>query len=190
VNEFQKRFYTFRGFLGDLKDLLAHFSDLRVARRRGLSRAFVEKVMLAVTVVNECGACSYLHAQQALKNGAQPEEIWKLLSLELGQFPEHESVALAFAQHCAETRMRPDPEAVQRLLDYYSPEVGHSIIAYIQMVNFGTLVTNTLYAFLSRLKGKPAPGSNLLSELLIVTLTAPFTLLTLFNIARGKDRLR
>ena len=45
-----------------------------------LSPAFKERLMLAVTEVNDCRYCSYFHTRQALKSGVSPEEINRLLS--------------------------------------------------------------------------------------------------------------
>ena len=63
--------------------------------------------MLAVTQVNGCRWCHYAHARIALTAGvsaaaAQPD------GPGAGRFPQEEAVALAFAQHYAESADRPD----------------------------------------------------------------------------------
>ncbi len=60
----------------------------RLGRQNRISRAFSEKIMLAVTGVNECAYCSYLHAQTALEGGVNTTEIQKLLAGELGDFAQ------------------------------------------------------------------------------------------------------
>lgn len=180
MNGFRKRFYTLRTFFGDLRDLVAHIPALiSTIRNRRISRPFAEKIMLSIASVNECSYCSYLHTKTALKGGVSEKEINKLLTQGIGDFPEDESVAIAFAQHYAETGRKTDQEAERRFRNYYGPKVSQDIVNYIRIVNFFTLSGNTAYAFLSRLRGKPAQKSNPLSEILILVICAPWTLLTL-----------
>jgi AhpD family alkylhydroperoxidase len=189
MNGFHKRFYTLRTFFGDLKDLAEHIPALiSTVRNKRISRPFAEKIMLSVASVNECSYCSYLHTQTALKGGVSEKEINKLLEQEIGDFPEDESVALAFAQHYAEAEKKPDPEAERRFRNYYGPQISKDIVNYMRIVNFFTLVGNTAYAFLSRLRGKPAQKSNPLSEILILVICAPWAFLTLiYDIVRERS---
>lgn len=180
MNGFRKRFYTLRTFFGDLRDLVAHIPALiSTIRNKRISRPFAEKIMLSIASVNECSYCSYLHTKTALKGGVSEKEINNLLTQGIGDFPEDESVAIAFAQHYAETGRKTDQEAERRFRNYYGPKVSQDIVNYIRIVNFFTLSGNTAYAFLSRLRGKPAQKSNPLSEILILVICAPWTLLTL-----------
>ncbi|MEA3438610.1 MAG: carboxymuconolactone decarboxylase family protein [Thermodesulfobacteriota bacterium] len=189
MNGFHKRFYTLRTFTCDLKDLAAHIPALiSTVRNKRISRPFAEKIMLSVASVNECSYCSYLHTKTALKGGVSEKEINKLLEQEIGDFSEDESVALAFAQHYAETEKKTDPEAERRFRSYYGPQISKDIVNYIRIVNFFTLVGNTAYAFLSRLRGKPAQKSNPLSEILILVICAPWAFLTLiYDIVRERS---
>jgi len=178
---FNKRIYTFSAFREAVHEIVAHFDDLRVASRTGrLGKPFAEKIMLTVTRVNGCRYCSYGHAHAALAVGVTETELQKLLSGEIGAFPEQEAVALAFAQHYAETCCQPDPAAWQRLVEYYGPAAARDIQAYLRMITFGNLLGNTFDALLSRLAGKPAPGSRLRDELgvlLGVFFVMPFQML-------------
>ena len=150
-------------------DIFDHFDDLRAASRGGrISKAFAEKIMLTVTRVNGCRYCSYGHSRAALAVGVSEAELQKLLKGEIGDFPEQEAVALTFAQHFAETCCQPDPAAWQRVVDYYGSEAARDIRAYLRMITFGNLFGNTFDALLSRLVGKPAPGSRLLDELGVI----------------------
>jgi len=163
---FNKRIYTFPAFRDAVCEIVAHFDDLRAASRGGrINKPFAEKIMLTVTRVNGCRYCSYGHSRAALAVGVSETELQKLLSGEIGAFPEQEAVALAFAQHYAEACCQPDPDAWQRLVDYYGPEAARDIRAYLRMITFGNLFGNTFDALLSRLAGKPAPGSRLRDEL-------------------------
>jgi AhpD family alkylhydroperoxidase len=178
---FNKRIYTFPAFREAVHEIVAHFDDLRAASRGGrINKPFAEKIMLTVTRVNGCRYCSYGHSRAALAVGVSETELQKLLSGEIGAFPEQEAVALAFAQHYAETCCQPDPAAWQRLVDYYGPEAARDIRAYLRMITFGNLLGNTFDALLSRLAGRPAPGSRLRDELgvlLGVFVVMPFQML-------------
>jgi len=166
---FNKRIYTFPVFREAVRDIVTHFSDLRAASRGGrISKAFAEKIMLTVTRVNGCRYCSYGHARAALAVGVSEAELQKLLQGEIGAFPEQEAVALAFAQHYAETCCQPDPAAWQRLVEYYGPEAARDIQAYLRMITFGNLLGNTFDALLSRLAGQPAPGSRFRDEIGVI----------------------
>jgi len=163
---FNKRIYSLPAFTADVKNIFDHMDALRAASRGGrVSRAFAEKIMMAVTSVNGCRYCSYGHSRAALAAGIPESELQKIMALDLGDFPENEAVALTFAQHYAESQCHPDPAAWQRLVSYYGQETADDILVYLRMITFGNLLGNTFDAILSRLRGKPAPGSSLWSEL-------------------------
>jgi len=170
---FSKRIYTPRSLIGDLRGILAHSDDLRsAARSRRISRAFTERIMLAVTAVNGCRYCSYGHARSALASGVSQEEIDLLLSGEVGHVGPQEAPALLFAQLYAESGGHPGPEAVQKLTEIYGQERARDIQSYIRMITLGNLTGNTFDALLSRLRGRPAKRSSLWSELATLGLLA------------------
>jgi AhpD family alkylhydroperoxidase len=174
---FSKRFYSPCAFFSDLLRLLRNLPSLaETSRSRRVSRPFAEKIMLVVTQVNGCRYCSYGHTRMALASGVSPEEIEQLMALEIGRFPPQQAVALAFAQHYAESDRNPTPESIQRLQSSYGIEVSCDIINYIRMISMGNLAGNAADAFLSRLSGKPAPRSSFLSELFLFLLFAPVIL--------------
>ncbi len=152
VAGFQKRFYRPRNALRDLREILAHMPEFKeTARSKRVSRAFAEKIMMAVTAVNGCRYCARYHTRLALREGVPPDEIARILSVEVGDFPEEEAVALAFAQHWAEMGGQSDPEAERRFREYYGPQVSADILNWMRMINFGNLLGNTLDAVLWRL---------------------------------------
>jgi AhpD family alkylhydroperoxidase len=163
---FNRRIYNISSFKVAVADLLANLDDLRAARRGGrVSRAFAERIMLAVTQVNGCRYCQFGHARAALRAGVTPEEIQFLTTGRLAELPAEEVTALFFAQHYAETVGRPGPDAWQHLVDTYGPDKAQDIVAYIRMITMGNLLGNTFDAFLSRLAWRPAPYSSLFQEL-------------------------
>lgn len=163
---FTKRIYNLPTFREDVRQVFAHLDDLREASRgKRISKAFAEKIMLAVTHVNGCRYCAYGHTRAALAMGAPEAELQKIMAGELGDFPEREVVALTFAQHYVESCCQPDPAAWQSVVAYYGSAAAWDIQAYLRMIVFGNLYGNTFDALLSRLAGKPAEGSSLWSEL-------------------------
>ncbi|MEO8287019.1 MAG: carboxymuconolactone decarboxylase family protein [Chloroflexota bacterium] len=176
---FDKRFYTPRAFLRDAAYLALHLPDMVSAIiGKRVSRAFAEKVMLAVTEVNSCRYCSYVHTRMALRHGVSARDIQELTGWGIAApaAPTYERVALAFARHFAETEGHSDPQAVRRLRTYYGPAVSRDVLCYIRLITVGNLAGNSVDAFLSRLFGKPARASNPVSELVMFLLFAPFTL--------------
>ena len=152
MDGFRKRFYTPRTFFHDLRGVLAHRAEFRDTARSGrVSRAFAEKIMMAVTSVNECRYCARFHAKLALQEGIPPAEIQQILGGEIDGCVEEEAVALAFAQHWAETAGHPDPEAERRFREFYGPQVSADILNWMRMINMGNLAGNTLDAVLWRL---------------------------------------
>ena len=169
--DFFTRLYTPNSLLQDFRDILAHFHEFRSAvRSKRISKAFAEKIMLAVTAVNGCRYCSYGHAKTALASGVSQEEVDLLLSGEVGHASPEEAPALFFAQHYAESDGHPDPEMMQKLVKTYGPEKARDVLAHIRMITLGNLSGNTFDALLSRLRGRPAEGSSMGSELATLAL--------------------
>ena len=159
MNGFRKRTYTPRTFVHDLRNVLAHLPSFRETARSGrVSRSFAEKIMLAVTQVNGCRYCAYGHTRTALRSGVAPEVIAQILAGDLEGLAEEEAVALAFAQHWAETEGHPDPDAERRFRAYYGPQVSTDILNWMRMIQMGNLMGNTFDALLYRLgiHGHPA----------------------------------
>ncbi|MFW9994397.1 MAG: carboxymuconolactone decarboxylase family protein [Candidatus Odinarchaeota archaeon] len=168
---FRKRSYTFQSFLKDFSYILLNVRSIRdTIRSKRISRRFAERIMLACTAVNDCIYCAWGHAKWALESGCTEEEISDILSLDFERLPREELVALAFAQHYAESRGNPSKEAQKTLATYYGLETSKDILNYIRMITLGNLLGNTLSAFESRLKGIPPEKGSLLFEFLVFSL--------------------
>jgi AhpD family alkylhydroperoxidase len=187
----QKRTYTLARLGQDAAWLLGAPDSLRAAMHGGrVDKPFAEKIMLAVTQVNGCRWCHYAHVRLALKEGVSPQELHSLMALSLGDFPQEEAVALAFAQHYAESADQPDPAAWARVVETYGAATAGDILTLIRMITMGNLLGNTFDAFLSRLQGKPNPSSSLWNEVAVLggtTLgTLPLTLLIGLRLLAGR----
>jgi len=166
TKQFDRRIYNTTAFKAAIADTMDHIDDFKAAHRGArVSKAFSERIMLAVTQVNGCRWCHYGHAKAALAAGVSEEDIQRLVAGEFDELPQEEVVALLFAQHYAESEGNPDPEAWQRVVDTYGPDTARDIMAHIRMITVGNLLGNTFDTFLSRLAFKPASGSSLWQEL-------------------------
>lgn len=149
---FRKRTYrNLRGLFSDLWFPIRNRSQLWVIHRRKLiSPAFRERLMLAVTAVNGCRYCSYFHTKQALRSGVSAEEIGCLLSADVANCPDDETVAIMYAQHWAESDACPDPEAVTRLEQTYGAEKAEAIHLMLRIIRMGNLLGNSWDYFIYR----------------------------------------
>lgn len=149
---FPRRYYAgVRDFWADAAWLARHRWQLRAARRL-LAPAFRERLMLAVTAVNQCRYCSFAHTYAALAMGLSHEEIQQLLEQRYAAASE-EAVALAYAQHWAEHDARPEPAAWARLVEVYGEPRAAAIDAILHTIRAGNLMGNTTDYLLFRLSG-------------------------------------
>lgn len=126
---------------------------------------FVERLQLAVTEVNGCGACSYQHTQMALKLGMGNEEINSFLSGGSNFTKPEEAKAILFAQHFADSRGFPKKYAYDSIVEEYGKKEARIILSASQMMTAGNMYGIPFSAFLSRLQGKPYKDSSLFYEL-------------------------
>ena len=160
---FEKRITSTKIFYRYISDLVRNFKAVRVAKNR-LDKQFQNKILLAVTQVNGCRYCSYLHTKHALESGMSEEEIKSLLSGEVGDVNNDETIALIFAQHYAETQANPDKDSIKRLFKKYGNEKANDIIAIIQVIMVGNIHGISVDLLQSRIKGKRDPDSSFLTE--------------------------
>ena len=163
-HNFEKRLTSTKVFYSYLSDVIGNLSEIKNAKNI-LSKQFQNKILLAVTQVNGCRYCSYLHTKHALESGMNEEEIKSLLAGEVGDINDEESVALIFAQHYAEMQAHPDEASVQRLFKTYGDEKANAIIGIIQGIMAGNIHGISIDLLQSRLKGKSDPDSSFLTEL-------------------------
>lgn len=175
---FNRRIYTFFTLHKDIWFLLKNsFAIVAAFLNKKIDKAFMERIMLVTTAVNGCTYCSWFHAKQAAATGMSATEIKDILSLQFKtQAAEEEVTALLFAQHYAETNRHPDPEMWDKLNAYYGVKNAYHLYLMIRIIYFANLSGNTYDAFLSRLKGEKASGSNVLFEIVFFILNTPFLL--------------
>ena len=150
---FQKRHYHNLGQIaGDLKSIWLLSRQARSLREDDkIAPAFHERLMLAVTGVNHCRYCAYVHARTALNDGVTPEQIRALGDQESASCPAEELPALLYAQHWAESGGRVVPQARQRILDVYGIERTLAVERTLQMIQTANMAGNTWDYLLYRL---------------------------------------
>jgi AhpD family alkylhydroperoxidase len=167
---FNKRIFNFSTFAASARVLFAQLDELHLAlTQHRISRAFSEKIMLAVTQVNGCRYCSYAHVRMALQAGVSELELRDLLTGEFNHIPEYELIAVLFAQHYAEQADHYEAAAWQRLQDTYGAEVANDILTHIRVITFANLYGNTFDALLERLRFHPVRGSHFFDEVTVLS---------------------
>lgn len=164
--ELKAKIFTTSTFYKHLKVSIANFSDLRKSRKNGnVSKAFSEKIMLAVTQVNGCRYCNYMHTKNAIDAGTSEAEINAMHNGELGEIGNDESLALMFAQHYADTDGNTDKETYESFVQHYGEQKAADILANIRVIMAANIHGIALDALQSRLKCKKMKGSKLSNEL-------------------------
>ena len=175
MKNFDRKIYTFNLLLKDLCWLLSRFRRFSKAKKsERVDKAFIEKLMLVTTAVNECVYCAWFHAKMAVRSGIEKKEVNDMLNLQFNtDTSNYQTLALLYAQHFAETNRKPDKEMTDKLFDYYGEKSTKEIILFIRAIYFGNLSGNTFDAFLSRLKGVKAKNSNVVFEFFFFLCSAP-----------------
>lgn len=155
------------------------FLYLRVFKKKnGMNFKFKERIMLAVTEVNGCQMCSYVHTKLALSAGLSMDDIQELLSGELVGVPKEESLGVLFAKDYAFNKEKVDADFYQKLVDTYDVRKARAILGVVEMIT----MTNAMGLGLGYLKRtltfKHVKGSNILNEVLI-----PLSTMVLFPLS-------
>lgn len=142
---FKRRIYgSLREMAADLLWPLQNRPRLRQAMRGGLvSPQFRERLMMAVTAVNQCRYCATFHSRESARVGLANHEIRALLAGDLALAPEEELPALLYAQHYAEQNGRPDPITRQSLQTTYGPARAQAIETVLHLIRMGNLLGNS-----------------------------------------------
>lgn len=130
--------------LRDLGAILRRAPQIRdMMRGRSLDPAFRERLMLAVTQVNNCRYCAYAHARMALVEGVSPEEIEAIGRGSDAVAPEAERPAIRYAQDWAASDGNPGPQAVEELRQRYGDDKAAAIELSLRIIRLGNLLGNT-----------------------------------------------
>ena len=143
--EFQKKTFTIRSLPIGIGRFIHNIPRLiRAKRADRVSDQFEEKIMLAVTAVNECQYCTRYHTDLAHETGMDQETITQILENDVGAaVDDAEQPALRFAQQYAETDENPGRDARNALRETYGRETAADVLAFVRAIYFGNLLGNT-----------------------------------------------
>jgi AhpD family alkylhydroperoxidase len=173
---FHKRVYRTKQFFGDIFFLSIRVpSIINAYRSKRVPWSMAEKIMLAVTAVNECQHCARFHGALAQMSGVEAKEVAELLQMEIDKHVcAYEMPALQFAQEYALTERNPLAENLLEIKRFYGDVIVSDIMLYIRMIMLGNLSGNTFDALVTRLSGKSISNSRLYDEVIVSALAAPF----------------
>lgn len=182
-----KQRYSISEFNTILYQVMRTIKYMRKAKRAGkLSGAFIKRIMLAVTEVNGCEICSYVHTKQALEMGMNEDDIQQILTGDLENIPQDEVKAIMFAQHYAETKGNPSEESWNKIVETYGDAKALGILGAIRMITFGNSFGIALSAFRSRLKGIKVESSSLVYEVSMLVSLLPLVPLNIVRAMMAK----
>lgn len=143
--EFQKKTFTIRSLPVGIARFVHNIPQLiRAKRADRVSDQFEEKIMLAVTAVNECQYCTRYHTDLARETGMDQETITQILENDVGAaVDDDEQPALRFAQQYAETDENPGRDAWNALRETYDRKTAADILAFARAIYVGNLLGNT-----------------------------------------------
>ena len=141
-----------------LRDLAA------VSRRAGplvavyaggrLDDALRERVMVAVSRVNACRGCTFVHTRWALRSGVTANELDAIGLDELGRLDRRSRAAIVYATTLAETRFQgsPPPEIAAAVAAELTPAELEAVEAIARMMALANLTASTAEALRGRLR--------------------------------------
>ena len=145
----KRRYRKVRDFWGDLCFVWRQRKKIiGIIRGKTIDPGFRERLMLAVTAVNDCRYCSFVHTRQALREGVSREEIAGLYDGNIGQLPENERTALLYAQRWVEMAGAPEEDLKEKLRSEYGEDMTDRIETTIRLINWNNLSGNTFDWFL------------------------------------------
>ena len=149
----KKRTYSsLREFIQDLGFILKDRKRIRaIFRSESLSPAFRERMMLAVTQVNDCRFCARFHTKAALAEGISREEIDTILNGAFKDCPSDQLSGVLYAEHWAEMLGAPDAEARGKLIAAYGQSTANDIDIVLRIIKTGNLTGNTVDYLLYRI---------------------------------------
>jgi len=119
----------------------------KIPYEQKISPQFREKLMVAVSSVNKCAYCSYLHTKTALEQGISQNEIDGILKNDIKQFSKEDLPGILFAQHFSETKGNVSESALNNVIQIYGETKTWQMRAFLQSVLFGNLCCNTYISF-------------------------------------------
>jgi len=151
---FQRRYYRgWKPLWKDLRYLFSNQDQIKEAMRSDLITGdFRERLMLAVTEVNQCRYCRTFHVGQAREAGVSSGEIATFLKGMIPEdVPEDQQLAVCYARHWAENDTISDPEFQEQVVQAYGENGFQAISMVLRMIWMGNLLGNSWDYFLYKI---------------------------------------
>lgn len=177
------KLYSIYGIYNITLDALRTIKYFKIGRKKEIiSKKMTERIMLAVTAVNDCEMCSYGHTKMALNAGLSNDEIKAFLQGEFLEAPKEELKAIMFAQNYADEKTKIEQSVWNALLDEYKEEKSLAILGAIRMITMGNAYGIVFSSIKNRFKkGKGDKRSNIFYEICVVVLFLPMILVSFFH---------
>ena len=178
-----KKLFSYAEIYGITVKALRSMPILMKAKKSGiLSSKLQERIMLAVTGVNQCPMCSYAHTDKALQAGLRLEEIKAFVEGEIPGVPDAEIKAILFAQHYADRRGKPSTDSWNSIVLEYGEERAKAILSATRIIMMGNALGIPAGSLGNRIKRKATdPRSSLAYEIGFVLLLLPIILVSLLH---------
>ena len=125
-----------------------------------------ERVMVAVSRVNACGGCTFVHQRWALRAGVSSEELEAIGLGDLAALDERSRAAVLYASVLAEGRFRRPiaPEITAAAAEHLSVDEMSAIEAVARLMALVNLSVSTAEAIAARARRRTMTGSPRASE--------------------------
>lgn len=185
---FRKKTYTLARLAADVAALVRRAGDVAEVNA-GMDPAFREQVMLAVARTNACRYCVFAHTDAGRHAGLTDADLARLEGMDAADFDRRTWTALAYARALAQADFGPvDGDLVAAVVEMHGEDGRRRIETAARLMTVANLTGNTVDAFLSRLRGDPAPGMHVLDELAITAVWLAGAAVTTFNILRARPQ--
>lgn len=172
---YSKRVFTIKEHFKIMKHAAKSFILLRHVKKHKLfNKKFKERIMLAVSEVNGCELCSYVHTKISLSSGMNSQEIKEILNGVKDDVPQDELVGVLFAEYYASSHELPEKEMIDRLIEEYGTDKSKIICAVLGMITMTNSMGISMDLFKRRLMFNRVKKSKLVNELGIPLLTMIF----------------
>lgn len=150
---FKKRSYqNLREFMQDLGFILKNQKRIRtIFKGKDFSPAFRERMMLAVTHVNNCRYCASFHTKAAMAEDISREEVNAFLNGRFDDCPQAELTGVLYAEHWAESMGKPDAEIRDKLISEYGQEKADDIDLVLGVIKTGNCTMNSIESLLHKI---------------------------------------
>ena len=142
--------------LGDLAGVARRGGALAGVYARGdIDPALRERVMVAVSHVNSCRGCTFVHERWATRAGVSAEDLEAIGLGELGELGPRDRVAVAYAAALAEARFRGPVDPALRVAagEQLTAREMAAVEAVTRMMALANLTASTAEQLPDRLSG-------------------------------------